>query len=439
MRAFWTVVHRWMGLITAAFLFVTGLTGVVISWDHELDEWLNPHLNRARAQGTPIPALELARQVEARHPEVRVTYMPLAAEEGHTLAFSVSPRVNPATGTLFEPGYNQVFVDPVSGEELGRREWGAVWPVTRETAVSFLYKMHYTLHLPVMFGTDRWGPWLLGVIALIWTFDCFVGFYLTLPLRKRKPAAEPVAEGEKPQASGRGFWQLWKPAWKVNWSAGRYRLNFDLHRAFGLWTWVLLFILAFTAFSMNLYREVFIPVMSVVSKLTPSPFDTRALAALPMEPRTSYAEAIAVAEREARRRGWEEPVGYLFHSEYQGIYAIAFFRPEDDHGSGGVGHRQLYLDTQDASLLGDRQPWKGTAADVFVQAQFPLHSGRILGLPGRILISLMGLVVAMLSVTGVIIWWKKRTGRVRSAARSPAREEGLPAGATVARAQESAQ
>ncbi|MNN88395.1 hypothetical protein D3C81_2060750 [compost metagenome] len=46
--------------------------------------------------------------------------------------------------------------------------------------------------------------------------------------------------------------------------------------------------------------------------------------------------------------------------------------------------------------------------------QFPLHSGRILGLPGRILISIMGLLVAMLSVTGVVIWWKKRKARVRS-------------------------
>ncbi|WP_224369246.1 PepSY-associated TM helix domain-containing protein [Hyalangium versicolor] len=439
MRAFWTVVHRWMGLITAAFLFITGLTGVVISWDHELDEWLNPQLTRARAQGTPLPPLELVRLIEARHPEVRVTYMPMAAEEGKSIAASISPRVDAATGKLFEPGFNQVFVDPVSGEELGRREWGRVWPVTRETAVSFLYKMHYTLHLPVMFGTDRWGPWLLGVIALIWTFDCFVGFYLTLPLRKRRstpaaPTTEPAVEAGNPQGAPRSFWQLWKPAWQVRWGAGRYRLNFDLHRAFGLWTWVLLFILAFTAFSMNLYKEIFIPVMSVVSKLTPSPYDTREMAALPIESKVSYAEAIAIADREARSRGWTEPVGYLYHAEYYGIYSIAFFHPEDGHGAGGVGHRELQLDSQDGRILGARLPWKGTAADVFVQAQFPLHSGRILGLPGRILISLMGLVVAMLSVTGVIIWWKKRTGRVRSAQRTPARAEGLPAStASVAR------
>src|SRR5439155_125267 len=55
----------------------------------------------------------------------------------------------------------------------------------------------------------------------------------------------------------------------------------------------------------------------------------------------------------------------------------------------------------------------GTAADIFVQAQFPLHSGRIVGLFGRILISIMGLVVAALSVTGVVIWWRKRRARVR--------------------------
>ncbi len=76
----------------------------------------------------------------------------------------------------------------------------------------------------------------------------------------------------------------------------------------------------------------------------------------------------------------------------------------------------LYGDGSGARLVGDPQPWKGTAADIFVQAQFPLHSGRILGLPGRILISFMGVVVAMLSVTGVIIWWRKRASRVATAA-----------------------
>ncbi|MNF82050.1 hypothetical protein D3C84_643460 [compost metagenome] len=45
----------------------------------------------------------------------------------------------------------------------------------------------------------------------------------------------------------------------------------------------------------------------------------------------------------------------------------------------------------------------------------PLHSGRILGLPGRILVSFMGLMVAMLSLTGIVIWLKKRAARRQAA------------------------
>lgn len=141
--------HRWLGLTTALFLFVAGVTGAVISWDHELDDLHNPHLAEARAPGPALPALALTREViEARYPEVRVTSLPLHVEPGESFALFVQPYVDPATGRLFELGFNQVFLDLVTGEELGRREWGALWPITRENFVSFLYKLHYSLHLP---------------------------------------------------------------------------------------------------------------------------------------------------------------------------------------------------------------------------------------------------------------------------------------------------
>lgn len=81
---------------------------------------------------------------------MQVTSLPLAAEPGKSFSFWVEPKVDPATGQLFDPGFNQVFVDHATGQELGRREWGAVWPVTTENLVSFIYKLHYSLHLPPM-------------------------------------------------------------------------------------------------------------------------------------------------------------------------------------------------------------------------------------------------------------------------------------------------
>ncbi|HRJ61964.1 MAG TPA: PepSY domain-containing protein, partial [Azospirillaceae bacterium] len=105
------------------------------------------------------------------------------------------------------------------------------------------------------------------------------------------------------------------------------------------------------------------------------------------------------------------------YSPAYGFYSVRFFHPGEDHGAAGVGPARLYFDGIDGRYLGDRVPWAGTAADIFIQAQFPLHSGRILGLPGRILISIMGIVVAVVSVTGVVIWWKKRKSRL--AVRTP--------------------
>jgi uncharacterized iron-regulated membrane protein len=52
------------------------------------------------------------------------------------------------------------------------------------------------------------------------------------------------------------------------------------------------------------------------------------------------------------------------------------------------------------------------------------------GLFGRILISIMGLVVAALSVTGIVIWWRKRRARIRvreTAAMRPSRQQLTPA------------
>tara|TARA_R110002072_G_scaffold104833_9_gene229509 strand:+ start:2467 stop:3762 length:1296 start_codon:yes stop_codon:yes gene_type:complete len=429
MRSLFVALHRWAGLFTAAFLFLSGATGAVISWDHELDEWLNADLTKTTSSGPALPTLAIVQEVEARHPAIKVSYVPLAAEPGHALSFFVEPRVDEATGELFDVDYNQVFVDPVTGAELGTREWGSVWPITRKNVVSFLYVLHYSLHMPEMFGIERWGVWLMGVVALIWTIDCFTGFYLTLPLRRRARVNTGLAhdtsadqrvksEGLGGEAKRSSWLQRWAPAWKIRWRGGSYKLNFDLHRAFSLWTWGLLLVIAFTAFSLNLYREMFFPAMSLVSDVTPSIFDLRER--VPDEqappPQLDFAAALERSDILARNKGWQEPPGAIFYARNFGVYGVEFFYPQDGHGAGGAGHRTVHIDAQDGRELGVYEPWQGTVADLFVQAQFPVHSGRILGLPGRILISVMGVVIAMLSVTGVIIWWRKRgakNGRAR--------------------------
>jgi uncharacterized iron-regulated membrane protein len=418
MRAIAVVLHRCVGLTIAAFLFVSGVTGAVISWDHELDAVLNPHLTAAPGWSQPgaVPQdpLRLAKTVAASDPRAIVAYVPMQAEPGESLAFGVSPRSDPATHAPYTLGYNQVFVDPITGAILGKRLWGAAWPLSTETFVSFLYVLHYSLHIPALWGIDRWGVWLMGGIAILWMLDCFVGFYLTLPLRKRPAAGRPVPSRRTRLAE---WCRRFAPAWAVKWRGSAYRINFDLHRAFSLWTWAVLFLLALSAAALNLNREVTVPLVSVFSRISPTPFDVRPFRS-PAElgdPKIGFPVVIDLARAEAKRRGIAAPLGDVFYSPWIDAYGVRFFAPGGDHGDGvGLLPPVFYFDGSTGNPAGTSIPWQGSAGDVFLQLQFPVHSGRILGIGGRVFVSAMGLGVAMLSVTGVVIWWRKRRARLAS-------------------------
>ncbi len=410
MRALCTTVHRWLGLAVALFLIVAGLTGAVTSWDHELDEWLNADLLRTDSRGPAQDPLALAAAVEAADPRAEVSYIPLGVEEGHTLGFMVAPRTDPATGAPFVLDYNLVHVDPVTGRIVGRRDSASV-SLSRRSLMPFLRDVHTSLHAPAFWGEDRWGYWLMGGVALVWLVDSFVALYLTMPRRLKPPTANAPARHRPPE----GWLRRWATAFRIRWAAGGYKLNFDLHRAGGLWVWAILVLLAFTSFSLNLRREVFFPLLSVVSKTTPGPYETRPMAPVGtrLERAIDFTAAVRIATAAAPAHGISSPPGGVYYADRFGFYNVSFFPAGGDDANGGMGLANLYIDARDGSVLGETVPWKGTVADVFSQLQFPLHSGRILGLPGRIMMSLMGLVVAMLSVTGIVIWARKRRARLQ--------------------------
>lgn len=394
MRPLFVVLHRWFGLAVAIFLFIAGATGAVISWDHELDAWLNPQLFEAKSgadiSGAPtLSGLELANRIEAADPRVRVRYVLTQEEPGHASQLVVEGRIDPATGKPFELGFNQIAIDPASGEVQGKRMWGEV-SLSRENLLPFLYKLHYTMHIPPGWGIE-FGIWFMGLIGVVWVFDCFIALWLSFP-----------------------NWRSWRKSFAFRWKQGGHKLNFDLHRSGGVWVWGLLLILAVTSVSMNLETQLMRPLVAKFSTLSPNAFDTRTPQPIdkPIEPLISRERALEIATIAAAKRGWNLPAGGLFYAPSYGLYGVGFFTPGNDHGNGGLGNAWLYFDGKDGSPAGGSVPGTGSAGDTFLQAQFPLHSGRILGLPGRILISIMGLMVALLSATGMLIWLKKRRVRV---------------------------
>lgn len=389
-RQFLTLLHRWAGLLLAVFLFIAGLTGAIISWDHELDEWLNPHLFKRQNEGELVSPLILADQLEVSDPRILITWLPLLTEPDENLGVSVKGRLDPAMGKAFDLSFNQIALDPVNGEIRGARMWGDI-SLSRENFIPFLYKLHYSMHIPDAFGLEL-GILFMGILAIVWAIDCFIALWISFP-----------------------HFQAWRKSFAFRWQQGGYKLNFDLHRSGGVWLWALLLILAVTAISMNLKQEVMRPLVSAFSTLSPNPFSLRIPNPhdVPIEPAITRHEIVQHASIEAKKRNWDIPLGGMFYDTEYGIYGVTFHEPGQDHANFGLGNPWLYFDGQNGSYLGERIPGSGSAGDIFLDAQFPLHSGRILGLPGRILISMLGLAVAILSVTGVIIWQRKRLARAR--------------------------
>jgi hypothetical protein len=106
-----------------------------------------------------------------------------------------SPRKDPQTGQPFSLGFDQIYLDPYTGDELARRMRGVIsHGVTN--LMQFIYRLHWGLAL------DKTGIWILGIAALLWTIDCFTSFYLTLPSRARRGSTASLRPEARPGPSG---------------------------------------------------------------------------------------------------------------------------------------------------------------------------------------------------------------------------------------------
>jgi uncharacterized iron-regulated membrane protein len=348
MRPLFVQLHRWFGVTTALFLFVAGLTGAIIAWDHELDAALNPSFFDARTSGPALSALELARRIEVADPRFDVTYLPLGVEPGHTLQMMVLPRTNPATGQPYALDFNQLAVDPATGEIQGRRQWGEV-SLARLNLIPFIYKLHYTLHIPVMGGFDL-GTWLMGIVGIVWLFDSVIALVLSFPSVK-----------------------AWRKSFAFRVRRGGYALTFDLHRSGGVWIWGVLAIVALTSVSMNLSDPVVRPITSTVSTLTPTPFNNPGLMRR-NEPKgvpLTRERILQMAAQAGKERGLSAPPGALYYVPGLNAYGVGFFAPGHDHGDVGLGNAWLYYNANTGKLAGSSIPGEGSAGDIFHAGAIP--------------------------------------------------------------------
>lgn len=360
---YWLVtLHRYSGLLLSLFLVMAGLTGAALAFNDEIDAWLNPQFYRLTSTGSRQPIDALVARVEHDYPRARLAFFVMEQDANAPLQAKLRPRKPNDELTV-----DTVFIDPATATVVGERNTKAV-SLAPQNLMPFLFRLHRYLLL------EKPGAIISGSLGLLWLATLLIGFALAWPKHRNG----------------------WGKALSIKRGAGSFRLMYDLHRTVGLIAGTLLVITAFTGAVMNL-PDVARPLVSSLSALTPPP--------------------VGSAEDGKQKIGWQQalasaqatmPLGTparIARDEKHGLYQIRLRKPDDIQDSGSV---RVFVDAIDGHVLRALDPLKGSAGDTFIGVQYGLHTGQILGLPGKILVAFLGLLPLMFMITGIAIWLQKR-------------------------------
>lgn len=384
MRGMLVFAHRWIGLFIAVFVALTGVTGSVLAWRPALEAAINPGLfvvHQTDAQ--LLDPLVLRERVERHRPDAQVVYLPLHAEPGRSVTVFVQPRPGATPSGNFN---DEVFVDPYTGVVLGERRWGDIGQ-GRKNLLPFIYRLHYAL------AAGDWGAWFLGWVAVAWTLDCFIGFALTLPVRRTH--------------TGHG----WGRAWLVRWGHSTYKLNFDLHRASGLWLWPLLFVFAWSSVALNLPGIYDTAMRGVFRHQAAAPSGSPHIPtgpALDWEAARGYARAHAA--QQSTRHGFEVIAEHsLAYDGGQQMFVYDIRTTLDVQEE--RGNTRFLIDARDGALHHLWRPSGAATGDTVREWFVALHTAAVFGIPYKLIVTASGIAIAVLCFTGVYIWWRKWRAR----------------------------
>jgi uncharacterized iron-regulated membrane protein len=393
-RRYAVIVHRWVGLGLALFLIIEGLTGSLLAFNTELTRLFNPALfvTPPSSVAKPLDLATLADRARTIAPRARLDYF--ASVRRDQAILRMHGDTDPTTGQPYPIRFKYLVLDPWTGRELGRLTEDFHAPGFLENIMPVMYTVHTNLAL------GQTGAWILSIVALVWTIDCFVGFYLTLP------------------AGATDFWRRWKTSWLVKWPSSSFRLNFDLHRGSGLWFWALLFIFAWSS-SVLVWPGMVVNEWVTERLFRTAPFETifGDRPPHPAAPRLDWRAAQTIGDQlvtqQAAQHGFavDHPIGLAYLSGFN-LYTYDVLT---DRAFPKTKDVVVYFDGDDGSLYAvDELPGYGPGNDIMLWFR-ALHMAvdPVDSIWYRLVVAITGLVIAMLSATGVYIWWYKRRARSR--------------------------
>ena len=406
-RHWWVVLHRYAGLYMAVILAIAGLTGAALAFDQQINDWLNPEIMRVPVQDRPmLDPLTLRERALAIEPRARIDAVPINYAPGEVVCFILEPKIDPTTGTPYRLDDQLLYLNPYTGAEVGREKDFGAWPVTRRSLTRSLF----VLHEGSFAGTL--GAKLFGIAVLVWTVDCFVALVLTFPLPVSGPPTADRATG-----GPASWWSRWWPSWKFAWRGKPYRILFNLHRAGGLWFWAVVLVFATSSVCFNL-PEVYRPVMKAFFGVRDTLDAIPDLAQPAPDPALGWRAAETIGQRLAREqaklRGITLKATYgLLYFQYDPVKRLFGYPVHCDRDVGfHLPGMTVFFDGKTGALRAVDLASGANIGTTFTSWVSALHGADFQSPAIHAGVGITGLLVTMLSVTGIYLWWKKRRARV---------------------------
>lgn len=265
----------------------------------------------------------------------------------------------------------QVGVDTYTGAITGKRLTRRSDRWLPETFVGFVFELHYALLLPKVGGTA------VGIMGCALLFSVLTGLIVWWPL-----------DGK------------WRQALTIKRRASSERFNYDLHKTSGFYTALVLFAVLLSGISM-MFPEQFVSVVELFSPATYRYF----FHSTPHPDATPITMAQAVTAVSTRYPGGRAQ--WIYGApEATDTYTVC----KNGVATPGSWLKRVcvVLDRYTGEFLDVDDPSISSSGEVFMQWQWPLHSGFAFGWTGRILVFSTGFACPVLYVTGLIRWLQKR-------------------------------
>jgi uncharacterized iron-regulated membrane protein len=377
-------IHLLLGLSSGMIVFVIAITGCLYAFQEEIQNLTQPYRFVEHQQTAVLPPSELKAIAERELPGKSI-HAVLYAKPGHAaqvIFYNVEPEY-----------YFLVYLNPFSGEVLKVKD-------AQSGFFSFVLDGHFYLWLPHEIGQP-----VVASATIVFVIMLISGIVLWWPKNKK--------------ATTQRFSVKWNARWR--------RKNYDLHNVLGFYVSGIALILAVTGlvwgfewFATGYYKAMGGDKALVYSE-PESDTTVQVSAETPAIDRifwkmlgeNSSAEIIEVHIPSTTA----SPIEVSINPD-DGTYWQTDYRYFDQYSLKELSVQHIYGKVKDASI-----------ADKAMRMNYDIHTGAVIGLPGKILAFFASLIVASLPITGFYIW----LGRRRKERTKQREMETLPATVTLPR------